>query len=126
MPGTFLIADDNEAKRIMLESLVKKSKQYAKILSAKTTGEARKLIEEHAIDAAFIDYEIPTEWGPEVIYYLKEKNPTAHVALVTSADSEKYKEEAEKAGSEAFICTSRTEEEVVAEIERVLGEWKMD
>lgn len=123
---TMLIADDLPSKLFMLETLVKKSGIAEKILTAKNTDDAKKLIDENHIDCAFIDYEMPSEDGPAVIRYLHSKNPHALICLETASDNETYEHNGYEAGAAEFICTSYAEEEVVEKINRVLDLWKAE
>jgi CheY-like chemotaxis protein len=118
----FLIADDNPAKQMFLARIVKRA-GYTDVAIASTTEEAIALIDANPqIDAAFIDYEIPSEEGPAVIRHLREKNPSARIALVTS--EERYEEKGRAAGADAFVCTTYPENEVIARIENLLLEWQ--
>ncbi len=123
--SSFLIADDSEAKAMMLEAMVKRSGITTQSLKAKTTDEAKQMIDHQQIDWAFIDYEMPTEEGPAVIAYLKKKQPKARIALVSSADAEQYQTTAFAAGAEYYICTSYASDEVEARIKEVLERWRM-
>lgn len=121
----FFIADDSQGKRGMLSFLVRKYMPDAHLLIATTTEEAIDVIDAHPdIAFAFIDYEIPSKNGPFVIAYLKKKNPRAHIALVTSADSDDYRQNARRAGSEAFVCTSHPEDQVLRELSDLLVQWR--
>ena len=123
--GLFLIADDSEGKRLMLRALLRHLHWDSEILMARTTEEAKKLIDAHPdIAHAFIDYEMPSENGPAVIAYLKAKNPSARIALVSSSDSERYTSEAKAAGAEICICTSRESDEVEQTMKSVVETWK--
>lgn len=121
---TFLIADDNDAKAMWLEAMVKKSGITKTVIRARNTEDAKRLIDEHQPGYAFIDYEMPSENGPAVIAYLREKVPDAKIAMASSSNSEAYQDDAEAAGSDVYICTSFKEEEVVDSIMNVLAEWK--
>jgi len=120
---TFLIADDSEAKGGWLEAMVKKSGFAGTVIRARNTDDAKELIDEHLPEAAFIDYEMPSENGPAVIAYLREKVPHAKIAMASSSNSEAYQADAEEAGSDAYICTSFEEEEVVEKVMDTLEEW---
>ena len=110
MPN-FLIADDTPRKMDYLLSLLKKTSWKGKILTADTCEGAIELINKHKIDAAFIDYYIPSTYGPSIIRHLKKSNPKARIALVSSADSALNAAEAKAAGAEA---TSSMAEEIFA------------
>ncbi|MBU0766862.1 response regulator [Patescibacteria group bacterium] len=121
----FLIADDSDAKIMMLEGIIKKAQFPAEILIAKTTEEADKLISENTdIAFAFVDYEIPSALGPAIITHLKEVNPKAHIALVSSSNSEKYQNNAAEAGAEKYICTSFESDDVEHRLLELLKEWE--
>jgi DNA-binding NarL/FixJ family response regulator len=123
MTNTFLIADDTLGKMMMLAALVEKSAISSSIVTAKTTEEAKRLIDAHQIAFAFVDYEMPTEEGPAVIQYLRKKNPKALIAMVTSGDSDRYRNGAKEAGADAFVCTSYGSEETEQKITDLLTEW---
>lgn len=95
------------------------------MFTVSSTGEAKKVIDKHPdIAFAFVDYEIPTENGPSVIRYLKEKNPAARIALVSSSDSERYITDAKEAGAEAYICTSYQSDVVATQIGELIEKWQ--
>ncbi|PIQ76389.1 hypothetical protein COU78_06045 [Candidatus Peregrinibacteria bacterium CG10_big_fil_rev_8_21_14_0_10_49_24] len=124
MKPLFLIADDSQPKRDLLERFVQRNLDV-EVLTATNTDEAHTLIGEHVeFAAAFVDYEIPTENGPAVIRHLKEHNPNCLVALVSSSDSPQYKKAALAAGAEKYICTSWPLERTESEIAMLLAEWK--
>jgi len=123
MKPLFLIADDSPGKRELLKRIILRN-MNAEILEASTTEEAQDLIGEHVeFAAAFVDYEIPSENGPSVIRTLKKHNPACLIALVSSADSEVYKQKAKNAGADACICTSWPLNRVESELNLLLAGW---
>ena len=122
---TFLIVDDSREKILFLRNMLKRAGWEGVVLEAMTTEEAKATIDAHReITAAFVDYYIPSENGPAVIAYLKEKNPQARIALVSSGDSTKNSEEAKRAGAESVICTSYQSDIVERTILKLLLVWK--
>ncbi|MEK7562995.1 MAG: response regulator [Patescibacteria group bacterium] len=120
-----LIADDSEAKQLMLEGFVRHNHWNVEILTSASTDEAKKLIDKNPdITFAFVDYEMPTEDGPAVIRYLKAKNSNARIALVSSSDSERYTSAATAAGAERCICTSYQSDTVERAIAELISEWR--
>ena len=120
----FLIADDSEAKTMMLEALIGKSGLKAKIIKAKTTETAKQRIgEQKKIDFAFVDYEIPSELGPAIIKALKGENPACRIALVSASDSEEYRTDAMAAGAESYVCTSFGTDDIEKQILGLIEEW---
>mgnify|MGYP001106026696 CR=1 FL=1 len=121
----FLIADDNDAKANWLEAMVEKSGIAEAVIRARTTEEAKELIDSRKPEGAFIDYEMPSEDGPAVIAYLLTNVPSAKVAMVSSSNSSEYHADAEAAGALSYICTSFEEEDVVEKVMDTLEEWKL-
>ena len=123
---TFLIVDDSREKIHFLQHLIKRSGWAGEVLIAVTTEAAMELINQHTIDAAFIDYYVPSACGPVVIRHLKKVHPNAHIALVSSADNEENSAEARAAGAEFVICTSWQSDVVEGEILDLLKIWKIE
>lgn len=121
---TLLIADDSEAKLMLLKGLVRHAHWQGDVHIARTTEEADAFIAEHDIGFAFVDYYIPSRNGPAVIRALKEKNPSAHCILVSSSDQQKNIDEAMAAGAEAFVCTSWEGDRAEKAISELLEQWK--
>jgi CheY-like chemotaxis protein len=124
-PPKFLIADDSEGKQMLLQGLLRHSKWHVDLLTASTTEEAMRLVDAHTdIAFAFIDYNIPSQNGPAVISYLRQKCPAAHIALVTSMDDASCFAESKKAGAEICICTAYQSDEVERAILDLLEQWR--
>ncbi len=123
----FLIADDSSGKTAMLTRIVEKSQWPGKMLFAITTEEAEELITKNPdITAGFIDYYMPTQYGPSVIRYLRKKCPKAKIALVTSADSEANNKEAIASGADATVCTSAMSDIVEKRLLELLAQWEIE
>lgn len=123
MMSALLIADDSEQKIALLQLMLRHAKWQGEVLIAKTTEEAADLIATHDIGFGLIDYYIPSQNGPFIIRALKEKNPDARVALVSSADNKKNFDEAKEAGAETCICTTYASDEVEREFMTLLSDW---
>ncbi len=119
----FLIADDSVDKIRLLEAFLKRVGWKQEVLIAMTTEEAVDHIEDHAISHAFVDYYIPSHNGPSVIAHLKQHRPDARIALVSSADNPRNRDEALQAGAEAFVCTTWPMDEVERQMLKLLNEW---
>lgn len=121
---TLLIADDHQHKIDLIQSMLTHFKWHPKTVIAMTTEDAMKLIDEHTISHAFIDYYIPSENGPAIIRYLKEKRPEAHCVLVSSSNNASNYQEATDAGAEGCICTSDEADAVEQAFGEVMRKWE--
>jgi DNA-binding NarL/FixJ family response regulator len=121
---TLLIADDSSHKIDLMLFMLRKAGWEENILIAHTSEEAFDLIDANDIAFGLIDYYIPTQNGPAIIARLKKKNPTAHVALVSSSDAQKNFDEAKAAGAETCICTTYPSDEVERVFMKLLMNWK--
>ncbi len=121
---TFLIADDSREKILFLRHMLQRATWKGNLLIAETTEEAKTLIDANPdISAAFIDYYIPSENGPAVIAYLRQKCPLSRIALVSSADNAENTARAKKAGAEAAVCTTHRSDVVEREVLALLETW---
>lgn len=118
-----LIADDSEAKIMLLKAVLRHAKWPGEVLVAHTTEEAEALIGAHDIRFAFIDYYIPSKNGPAIIRTLKAKTPDARIVLVSSSDQQENIAEARAAGADGFVCTSWEGERAEKAILGILEEW---
>ena len=124
---TFLIADDSPDKILMLRHFLKVAKWDGQIVTAATCEEAYRVIDANpGISAAFIDYYIPADNGPAIIAYLKKSNPSARVALVSSAENEENSARARAQGAEAVVCSTHRSDLVERQILDLLQEWQAD
>lgn len=122
--SAFLIADDSREKILFLRHMLQRAKWNGNLVIAETTEQAKELIDAHPdISCAFIDYYIPSENGPAVIAYLREKCPQSRIALVSSADNTENTARAKKAGAEAAICTTHQSDVLEREILGLLHAW---
>ncbi len=122
--SNLLIADDSPEKIRMLRHFLKKAAWTGGIVIAHTTEEAMQLIDSEPIGFGLIDYYMPSKNGPAIIAYLKQKNPAAHIALVSSSDSKENADEAAQAGAEVCLCTTYEADEVERDMMDLLGRWR--
>jgi DNA-binding NarL/FixJ family response regulator len=122
---SFLIADDSPQKIMLITHMLKLAKWDGPILTSDNTEDAMRMIDNHKdIGFAFIDYYMPTKNGPAVIHYLKNVNPHARIALVSSSDKKSNWDEAIEAGAETCICTTYQSDVVEKAMLDLLEEWK--
>lgn len=120
---SILIADDNPNKMLMIQGMLFKAGWTGEVLTAATSDDAKKLIDAHDIGFGLIDFYIPKENGPAIIAHLKNKNPSARIALVSSSDAYANQLAAREAGAETCICTTHEADEVESAFKNLLAEW---
>lgn len=123
--SSFLIADDSLGKLQWLSTHVEKANLGLAILAASNTDEAKRLIDKEEIVAGFIDFEMPSEGGPAVMKYLREKYPKSLITCTTSGNSDYYRDGAASAGVDEFVCTASWVGDPDARISDLLVEWKV-
>ena len=118
-----LIADDSPEKTDYLLKAIHASEWDVEIATAATSGEAYEIMRRRRVDFAFVDYYIPDDNGPRIIERLKNRNPDARVALVSSSKKTENLEKARRAGAEATVCTSDPAHVVAAQLDDLLRAW---
>jgi DNA-binding NarL/FixJ family response regulator len=82
---TFLIVDDARLARQMVRSFVSRARTGMAILEAAEGEQALKVLEGvTALDYATIDYNMPGMNGIDLAALVKERFPTARIALLTA------------------------------------------
>ena len=120
----FLILDDSEAKIQVEKDAIRAANWPGDILIAMTTEEAEKILTQHEITAAFIDYYVPSTNGPAFILQLIRKYPACKVILVTSANNPKNIAEAIDAGAIGAVYTGSIDAE--EQLEQYVLNWKAE
>lgn len=125
MSTVFLIADDVPGKQHYMKALLKRAQFPAEVLMASNTDEAIRIAGERPdIGYAFVDYRMPTATGVPVIRAIRDRHPSARIALITASEGERPKAEARDAGADAAISTAYPESFVTEKILKLLEEWK--
>ena len=122
----FLIADDSLEKTKLLLAAIHAVEWDIEIATAATSEEAYDVMKKRRVDFAFVDYYIPNMNGPWIIERLKNRNPDARVALVSSSKKPSNLEEAIEAGAETTLCTSDPAHVLASQLDTLLREWKGD
>lgn len=120
----FLIADDNPQKIDFLLKAIRAEEWDIEIATAATTEEAYEIMKKRRVDFAFMDYYIPSDNGPHMIKRLKNRNPDARIALVSSGKKESNLKEALDAGAETTICSSDPAHVVQHQLQTLLEQWR--
>ena len=95
---TVLIVDDSSLARMMMRKIFAQFYPDWEVIDAKDGAEALAMATQHAIQLAFIDYNMPGINGIELSVQLLDKVPTLVIHLVTANIQQKMQERAEAMG----------------------------
>jgi len=98
---TILIVDDEDLIRSMLDSFL--SRQGYGVLQAKDGSEAKAIIEQQPPDLIFLDIQLPTTGGMEILKIVKTLNPDIPVIMISGNVSEAIALETLKLGAFDYI-----------------------
>ena len=99
MSKTILVVDDSIVSRMMIKAIIESHVPGVNIIEAGNGDQAlEKVIENMAIDIAFIDFNMPGMTGLELISALADKLTIPKVALLTANIQNEIKEQALAAG----------------------------
>jgi CheY-like chemotaxis protein len=103
MPKNVLIVDDSRFSRLSLRAVVADKFPDYYICEAANGAEALAIADEMMLDVVFLDYNMPGEDGLTVGRRIRERQPSARLAMVTANVQGVLAEEVRAAGIE-FIA----------------------
>ena len=114
MPKILVVEDNTFYREALTQSMIANFPS-AQIEEAATGEEARVKFDWFRPDLTFMDIRLPDGTGLELTREIKDKYPTAQVAVLTSHDSPEYRETALKCGANCFLVKG------VATVEDILS-----
>jgi putative two-component system response regulator len=117
---TILIADDNEANRVLLTEIL--DAEHYRIVHADDGDEALRLVEEGEIDLVLSDVMMPRRSGFAVCRALKSSPDTRliPVVLVTSLSASEDRMQGIESGADDFLNRPVNKEELLARVRSLL------
>jgi len=91
-----LLVDDSRLSRMTVKKCLEQKISDWTFIEASNGMEALSLFEEHPVDHAVLDYNMPEIDGIELAVKLQEKNKNIKIAIVTANMQEYLREEAKK------------------------------
>ncbi|MBC5619262.1 response regulator transcription factor [Streptococcus anginosus] len=116
-----LVAEDQSMLRDALCQLLELQSDVETVHQASNGQEAMTLLQSHKIDVAILDVEMPKQTGLDVLEWVKEKQPTVKVVIVTTFKRPGYFERAIKADVDAYVLKERSIADLMKTIHTVLG-----
>ena len=116
-----LVAEDQSMLRDALCQLLLLQEDVEEVLQAGDGQEAIRLLENHPVDIAILDIEMPIKTGLEVLEWAKSQQPQRKVVIVTTFKRSGYFERALKAGVDAYVLKERRITDLMATLHTVLA-----
>ena len=110
---TFLIVDDSMMTRMMVKTIVTEHFPDWDIMTAKDAEDALQQVATTDFDIATVDMNMPGMTGLELIPYLKGKNSSAKIALLTANIQESIRTKADDLGIQ--VINKPVREELILE-----------
>ena len=114
-----LVVDDEEALRTVLSAELE-GEGYL-VSTAGDGDEAIKLIGSQAFNLILLDIKMPNVDGFEVLKFVKQKQPSTKVIMLTGFADLKNAIESKKLGAEDFVSKPYDLVDLLTTVERVLG-----
>ncbi|MEK6543752.1 MAG: response regulator transcription factor [Elusimicrobiota bacterium] len=121
MSGKILIAEDEEAHRILLERILKNAGYEPTLVE--NGYEATKSLENHNFDAVILDWNMPKMDGGEVASWIR-KHPKAKrmpILMLTVRRLPEQEVQGFECGADDFLTKPYTPKELLARIERLMN-----
>ena len=115
-----LVAEDQSMLRDALCQLLEMQSDVETVHQASNGQEAMTLLQSKKIDVAILDVEMPKQTGLDVLAWVKEKQPTVKVVIVTTFKRPGYFERAIKADVDAYVLKERSIADLMKTIHTVL------
>ena len=116
-----LVAEDQSMLRDALCQLLELQSDVETVHQASNGQEAMTMLQSQKIDVAILDVEMPKQTGLDVLEWVKEKQPTVKVVIVTTFKRPGYFERAIKADLDAYVLKERSIADLMKTIHTVLG-----
>jgi DNA-binding response OmpR family regulator len=116
--GTILVADDNDALRSLLQSIL--SREGYRVVEAADGIAAVRLFFEEEIDAALLDVRLGADDGIALGQKLRLERPTLPIALMSGSSGAREVKQRGEGLTDLFLAKPFTLEAVTEMIERLL------
>lgn len=115
-----LLVDDHDIVRDGLKSLLEDEIGYNIVAEAENGRKAIEACEQHDIDLAIMDINMPEMDGIEATVRIKEKHPDIKILALTMMDEDQHIRQMIEAGASGYILKSSNKEELLEAITKIL------
>lgn len=119
-----LLCDDHKIMLDGLKSILKTDKEFDSIHTCLNAKEALPLIEEHGIDIALVDINMPEMNGIELTKYIRQQHPSTKVIILSMNNALGSIQQALDAGASGYILKNTDKKELLEGIKKVMAKGK--
>jgi DNA-binding NarL/FixJ family response regulator len=116
---TVLVVDDHPLMRFGVSTMINAQSDMAVVAQASDGREAIEQFRLHEPDVTLMDLRLPGMSGVEAIRAIREFNPHAHVAVLTTYEGDEDIHQALAAGARGYLLKGMSSETLVDAIRRV-------
>jgi two-component system KDP operon response regulator KdpE len=119
-----LYVEDEELNRTLLRAVLKRAPdsrlRSATLLEARTLAQARAILTEQPIDLVLLDVRLPDGSGLDLVREIKSRDPDLGVVVMSASVLPAERDEAIRAGCDAFVAKPYVPIELLVTLDRVL------
>ena len=119
-----LYVEDEELNRALLRAVLHRSPDLrlrsAALVEARTLAQARAILTEQELDIVLLDVRLPDGNGLDLLREIKSRSPDLGVVVMSASVLPEEREEAMKAGSDAFVAKPYVPGDLLATLQRML------
>jgi CheY-like chemotaxis protein len=123
--ATILYVEDEELNRTLLRAVLQRAPdprlRSASLIEARTLGQARVILTEQPIDLVLLDVRLPDGSGLDLVREIKSRDPALGVVVMSASVLPAEREEAVRAGCDAFVAKPYVPGELLATLHRILA-----
>ena len=116
-----LLADDHKIILEGLSSLLEPLDEFEVVASVTRAKEAIQALQDHPVDVAVLDFEMPEMSGVELTQHIQKHHSTTKVLLLTMHGEHARIKEAVDADADGYILKERGSEELIEAIHTVMN-----
>ena len=112
---SILLVDDDEVDRAAARRAIRMAGLNAEVVEADNCASTLEMLQKHAFDCAFLDFQLPDGNGLELLAEMRQRHLETPVVMLTGHGDEHIAVELMKAGASDYLSKSRLSPEGLAQ-----------
>lgn len=117
---TALLLEDFEETRTWLACIVRAAFDEVEVFEASTLEQGRAILQEHKIDIALIDINLPDGNGVDFVKDVMKVSAETYCVMATISDSDEHIFPALKAGAQGYLLKEQSTNEFIAALQGMI------